>query len=89
MNPLSKEYQGRSILPDSLKVLFRSVSMKKPNSVKIIEVLLLTQGFSSEFSKIISVSLEKFMKAAKNVFWKNKIYDWGLRCVKKIILYAG
>jgi len=41
MNPMSKEYQGRSILPDSLKVLFRAVSMKKPNSVKIIEVLLL------------------------------------------------
>ena len=29
------------------------------------------------------------MKAAKNVFWKNKIHDWGLRCIKKIILYAG
>jgi len=29
------------------------------------------------------------MNASKNVFWKNKIYDWGLRCVKNIILYAG
>lgn len=42
LNPASKNYRGRSELPDCLKVLFRPISMNKPDLKKIIEVLLIS-----------------------------------------------
>ena len=46
MNPSSKEYGGRSKLPENLKNLFRVVNVSKPDKLIIIEVIFYSEGFA-------------------------------------------
>lgn len=46
MNPASKDYGGRSQLPDSLTVLLRPVSMMVPDRLAILRVQLCAAGFN-------------------------------------------
>ncbi|KAI5960962.1 DYN1 [Candida pseudojiufengensis] len=84
MNP---GYSGRNELPENLKKLFRSFWMTKPDTQKIIEVLLTSQTFSH--SNQLSYSIASFFEEILSNFTKQKHYDFGLRSIKSVINLCG
>jgi len=84
MNP---GYAGRSQLPESLKALFRPVSMVVPDLALICENMLVSQGFTtakslaSKFTQLYALSAS-LLSAAEH-------YDWGLRAIKSVLVVAG
>ena len=84
MNP---GYAGRTELPESLKALFRPVSMVVPDMVLIAEIMLFSEGF-----KACSLLARKFMLCyglAADLLSKADHYDWKLRAVKTTLCVAG
>jgi dynein heavy chain 1 len=84
MNP---GYAGRSNLPDNLKKLFRSVSMTRPDSKLIAQVMLLSQGFA--FAEDLSENVVSFFNSCKDKLTSESHYDFGLRALKSVIVTAG
>ena len=87
MNPASKEYGGRSKLPDNLKQLFRSVAMTKPNLKLIVEVILYAEGF--KHGKELGHKVCEIYQLSKQLLSNQRHYDWGLRALKTILTGAG
>jgi dynein heavy chain len=84
MNP---GYAGRTELPESLKALFRPVSMVTPDMVLITEIMLFSEGF-----KACSILARKFMlcyNLSMDLLSKADHYDWKLRAVKTTLCVAG
>ena len=80
-------YSGRTSLPYDLRRQFRAVSMVKPDTIFITEILLYSSGFINAqklSQKIVSVQ-EQGNKIMKN---SNNSYDFGLRSIKAIIAIA-
>lgn len=84
MNPT---YSGRTTLPDNLKKLFRSFSMKSPDSEIIGEVLLTSWGF--KHSKSISQKVVLFFQSLQAETTARSHYDFGLRAFKNVLANAG
>jgi dynein heavy chain 1, cytosolic len=84
MNPT---YTGRRELPANLASLFRPFAMTKPDSVRIAEVCLLAQGFSTASS--ISSKLVCFFESLASLVPSRAHYDFGLRSLKSSIEAAG
>lgn len=82
MNP---GYKGRHVLPANLSGLFRPFAMAKPDSRRIVEVLLLTLGFKHN----ISHKLVSFIDALSDELSQQDHYDWGLRALKGILRVCG
>ncbi|KAG7660522.1 DYN1 [[Candida] subhashii] len=84
MNP---GYVGRNELPENLKKLFRSFAMTRPDSEKIVEVILTSQAFehSRELAKIIVPFFSKLDESVS----KQAHYDFGLRALKSMLLRCG
>lgn len=57
MNPTD---QGKSVLPDNLKMLFRPVSMMEPDFTIIAEVILFSDGFTDSLN--LSKKITKMYK---------------------------
>ncbi|KAA6358416.1 MAG: putative Cytoplasmic dynein 2 heavy chain 1, partial [Streblomastix strix] len=87
MNPSGKGYGGRSVLPDNLTQLFRSVAMSAPDNELISEVILLSEGFTD--ARKLAGKLVSIFKLAKDQLSKQVHYDWGLRSLKVILNTAG
>lgn len=87
MNPASKEYGGRSKLPDNLKQLFRSVAMTKPDSKLIAQTLLYSEGF--KHAKIWGHKLNELYTLSKQLLSPQRHYDWGLRALKSVLNSSG
>eukprot|EP00246_Nothoceros_aenigmaticus_P004010 TRINITY_DN15293_c0_g2_i1.p1 TRINITY_DN15293_c0_g2~~TRINITY_DN15293_c0_g2_i1.p1 ORF type:complete len:155 (+),score=14.72 TRINITY_DN15293_c0_g2_i1:128-592(+) len=83
LNPKSKNYGGRSKLPNNLQALFRSVTMTYPNSNLIAQVDLLSEGFID--AKDLSDKLVCLFKCADEMLIKQDHYDWGLRAIKSAL----
>ncbi|KAA6386939.1 MAG: putative Cytoplasmic dynein 2 heavy chain 1, partial [Streblomastix strix] len=83
----SKGYGGRSVLPDNLTQLFRSVAMSAPDNELISEVILLSEGFTD--ARKLAGKLVSIFKLAKDQLSKQVHYDWGLRSLKVILNTAG
>ena len=66
MNPVSDEYAGRTELPETLKTLFRSVTMIRPDLTQISENLLLSQGFVRAGQ--LAAQLVEMKNTAKNYY---------------------
>ena len=84
MNP---GYAGRTELPESLKALFRPVSMVVPDMVLITQIMLFSEGF-----KTMDVLARKFMlcyNLSMDLLSKADHYDWKLRAVKTTLCVAG
>ncbi|KAI8473051.1 MAG: flagellar outer dynein arm heavy chain beta [Monoraphidium minutum] len=84
MNP---GYPGRAELPESLKALFRPVSMVLPDLALICEIMLMAEGFQS--SKMLSRKFIILYKLCEDLLSKSKHYDWKLRAIKTTLYVAG
>ena len=89
LNPAGKGYGGRSRLPDNLKQLFRSVAMSAPDNELIAEVLLLSEGFSQQVSKVVGFKLASIFVLARQLLAPQQHYDWGLRALKTVLGIGG
>ena len=84
MNP---GYAGRTELPESLKALFRPVSMVVPDMVLITEIMLFSEGFVS--CKILARKFMLCYNLSMDLLSKADHYDWKLRAVKTTLCVAG
>ncbi|KAL6747291.1 flagellar outer dynein arm heavy chain beta [Haematococcus lacustris] len=84
MNP---GYPGRAELPESLKALFRPVSMVVPDLALICEIMLMAEGF--QMSKILSRKFVILYKLCEDLLSKSRHYDWKLRAIKTTLYVAG
>lgn len=84
MNP---GYPGRAELPESLKALFRPVSMVVPDLALICEIMLMAEGF--QMSKILSRKFVILYKLCEDLLSKSPHYDWKLRAIKTTLYVAG
>lgn len=84
MNP---GYPGRAELPESLKALFRPVSMVLPDLALICEIMLMAEGF--QMSKLLSRKFVILYKLCEDLLSKSRHYDWKLRAIKTTLYVAG
>ncbi|SCO60367.1 dynein heavy chain, putative [Plasmodium berghei] len=83
MNP---DYLGRSKLPESLKILFRPITVIIPDFNKICENMLMAEGYVD--AKYLSIKFTTFFELIQNLL-KDKHCDWGLRSIKSVLTKAG
>jgi dynein heavy chain len=84
MNP---GYPGRAELPESLKALFRPVSMCVPDLQMICENMLMGEGFLE--SIILSKKFVILYKLCQDLLSAAPHYDWKLRAIKTTLYVAG
>jgi dynein heavy chain len=84
MNP---DYEGRSQLPENLKMLFRPVTMVVPDSVLICEILLMSNGFLQ--AKTLAKKMTVLYDLVGQQLSKQRHYDFGLRALKSVLRMAG
>ena len=84
MNPF---HIGRTPLPDNLKALFRQMNMVVPDTLFIAEILLYSVGFSS--ARNLAFKITRTFTLFQEQLKFEKHYDFGLRTVKTVLVYAG
>lgn len=80
-------FMATAELPESLKALFRPVSMVVPDLGLICEIMLMAEGF--QMSKILSRKFVILYKLCEDLLSKSKHYDWKLRAIKTTLYVAG
>lgn len=84
MNP---GYLGRTALPESLKALFRPVTVVVPDFDLICENMLMAEGFID--AKVLSQKFITLYRLNADLLSKQSHYDWGLRAIKAVLVVAG
>ena len=84
MNPF---HSGRTPLPDSLKVMFRQVTMVVPDTLFIAEIVLYSVGFQS--ARSLAFKITRTFALIQEQLRFEQHYDFGLRTVKQVLAYAG
>ncbi|EFC49517.1 axonemal dynein heavy chain beta [Naegleria gruberi] len=84
MNP---GYLGRTELPESLKALFRPVTVVVPDLELICENMLMAEGFKE--AKVLAKKFITLYSLNKDLLSKQDHYDWGLRAIKSVLVVAG
>jgi len=84
MNP---GYIGRAELPESLKALFRPVSMAAPDLSLICEIMLMAEGFQA--ARALSKKFIALYRLCEDLLSKARHYDWKLRAIKTTLYVAG
>ena len=89
LNPAGKQYGGRNRLPDNLKSLFLPIAMSVPDNEIISRVLLLSEGFEINQSRLLGQKLTVWFHLAKDCMTSQRHYDWGLRAIKTCLESSG
>ena len=84
MNPF---HHGRTPLPDNLKSLFRQITMVVPDTLFISEILLYSVGFSR--AKNLAFKITRTFSLIQEQLRFEQHYDFGLRTIKSVLIYAG
>mmetsp|Transcript_25005 Transcript_25005/g.85566 ORF Transcript_25005/g.85566 Transcript_25005/m.85566 type:complete len:4525 (+) Transcript_25005:136-13710(+) len=84
MNP---GYPGRAELPESLKALFRPVSMCVPDLQLICENMLMGEGFLD--AKKLARKFVILYRLCEALLSAARHYDWKLRAIKTTLYVAG
>lgn len=84
MNPFNF---GRTPLPDNLKALFRQITMVVPDTLFIAEILLYGVGFNSARNLAFKIT-HTFGLINEHLRFEQH-YDFGLRTIKSVLIYAG
>jgi hypothetical protein len=84
MNP---GYIGRAELPESLKALFRPVSMAAPDLALIAEIMLMAEGFQA--SRLLARRFVALYSLCESLLSRARHYDWKLRAIKTTLYVAG
>lgn len=87
LNPVGKNYKGRSELPANVSALFRPFAMGHPDVQLISELYLFADGFST--SKVLSRIIVHVFKASCAIMSSQIHYDWSLRTIKAVLCSAG
>ncbi|KDD74558.1 AAA+ ATPase, partial [Helicosporidium sp. ATCC 50920] len=84
MNP---GYPGRAELPESLKALFRPVSMAAPDLELICEIMLMAEGFQQ--ATTLAHKFITLYRLCESLLSQSRHYDWKLRAIKTTLYVAG
>lgn len=84
MNP---GYIGRAELPESLKALFRPITVMVPDRQLIMENMLMAEGFVE--AKMLAKKFASLYYLLEDLLSPQKHYDWGLRAIKSVLVVAG
>jgi len=84
MNP---GYLGRTELPESLKNLFRPLTVVVPDLELICENMLMAEGFIG--AKDLARKFTTLYMLCRDLLSKAMHYDWGLRAIKSVLVVAG
>eukprot|EP00891_Asterochloris_glomerata_P001316 jgi/Astpho2/1316/Aster-06188 len=84
MNP---GYIGRAELPESLKALFRPITVVVPDRQLIMENMLMAEGFVE--AKMLAKKFASLYYLLEDLLSPAKHYDWGLRAIKSVLVVAG
>jgi dynein heavy chain len=84
MNP---GYLGRTELPESLKALFRPVTVVVPDLELICENMLMAEGFIN--ARPLAKKFITLYSLNNDLLSKQDHYDWGLRAIKSVLVVAG
>eukprot|EP00741_Cyanophora_paradoxa_P004754 tig00000828_g4612.t1 len=84
MNP---GYLGRTELPESIKTLFRPVTVMVPDLELICENMLMAEGYQE--AKILARKFVTLYGLCRDLLSKQDHYDWGLRAIKSVLVVAG
>ena len=84
MNP---GYLGRTELPESLKVLFRPVTVMVPDMQMIMENMLMAEGYTT--ANTLAKKFFTLYRLLKDLLSPQMHYDWGLRAIKSVLVVAG
>ena len=84
MNP---GYVGRQELPESLKVLFRPVTVIVPDFQMIMENMMMAEGYTT--ANELAMKFFTLYHLSTDLLSKQMHYDWGLRAIKSVLVVAG
>ena len=84
MNPF---HFGRTPLPDNLKALFRQITMVVPDVRFIAEIILYSVGFVK--AELLASKIERTFDLITEQLKFCAHYDFGLRTIKSVLIYAG
>ncbi|CAF1082209.1 unnamed protein product [Didymodactylos carnosus] len=83
MNP---GYEGRTELPESVKILFRPTVCIVPDNQYICEIKLFANGFMN--AKVLAKKIITLYRNAMKLLSKQYHYDWSLRGIKAVLTMA-
>ena len=85
--PNNQQKNNKTELPESLKALFRPITVVVPDRQLIMENMLMAEGFVE--AKPLAKKFASLYYLLEDLLSPAKHYDWGLRAIKSVLVVAG
>ena len=76
-----------SLSSESLKALFRPITVMVPDRQLIMENMLMAEGFVE--AKMLAKKFASLYHSSEDMLSPQTHYDWGLRAIKSVLVVAG